>query len=444
MKFNNPAESVIDIEKFLKAGRMTIALLSWEDRDKAITNELIGKLDPTDGKFYIYIKGDGSGGGGGGEPGGDDDFGSISTESDILLKEFLDKFLEVSVIRTKNYEPGMWYMLREDAANKSTYINNQEVIDQFYEFVDTNYEQLKPYILNTYKDKTRDILVPYVGTTAVFYDLGKYVENQPISNLDVTISTLFKLHTEHRDSFASILDSLTTRIQNMDTNMTNVNNKQTADITTMQQNIADLTSKLADAMDTIGGVADNNEMRVRSIDLRVPGAQNMIYPVKLKYTGGGWDVKGGKEVFLGAIFITQENDSKTTTVQLGNMHATTSPDYYNGNEDTHIVFAQSVANSVNNKWYLYDAQMIGSGEWMLFLRGATTYKVWSKYLEGLTITNTGATIDGNAPFSDTILNRNPVLTNSANLNSSIVITIDNSIQVTNSIIIGNEFKMSIK
>lgn len=445
MKFKNSAETFIDIEKYLKAGRFTMAILSWEDKDNAITNELVGKYDPEDNKWYIYIKNPsegGEGGGGTGDP--DKDFGSISTEADVLLDEFLQKFLEVAVVRKYDYEPGMWFMLREDGEGGPTTVNNQEVIDQFYDWVDTNYDQLKPYILNTYHNKTRDILIPYVGTRAVFYDLGKFVENQPISNLDVVISALWKAHTEHRDTYASLIDTMQTRLQNMDTNMTATNNKQNADIATMQQNIKDLTSKFNDIMGNIEHVADTNEMRIRSVDINVPGAANMIYPVKLKYTGGGFDVKGGKEVFLGTIFLTQENDAKTTTLQIGNDHATTSGSYYNGVADNHLVLAQSVNTSQGNKWYIYDVDFIGSGEYMLMLRGGTKYKLWSKYIDDIQITNTGAEIDGNRPFSDTILTRNPALTDNTRLNDSTVVVIDNSIHITNSIIIGNKFRMSIK
>lgn len=445
MKFKNSAETFIDIEKYLKAGRFTMAILSWDNKDDAITNEIVGKYDPEDGKWYIYIKNPGTGEGGQGGTGDPDkDFGSIGTEADVMLDEFLQKFLEVAVVRKYDYEPGMWFMLREDGDGGPTTINNQEVIDQFYEWVDTNYDQLKPYILNTYQDKTRDILVPYVGTRAVFYDLGKFVENQPISNLDVVISTLWRMHTEHRDSYGSLIDTMQTRLQNMDTNMTAVNNKQNKDIATMQQNLKDLASKFNDIMDNINGVADNNEMRVRSVDINVPGAANMIYPVKLRYTGGGFDVKGGKEIFLGAMFLTQENDSKTTTVQIGNDHATTSSYYYNGNKDNHIVLAQSVNVSQGNKWYVYDVEFLGGGQYLLMLRGGTKYKLWSKYVDDIEITNTGGTIDGNAPYSDTNLNRNPALTDNSRLNDSTVVVIDNSIHITNSIIIGNKFRMSIK
>ena len=446
MKFKNSAETFIDIEKYLKAGRFTMAILSWENKDSAITNEILGKYDPEDNKWYIYIKNPSQGGegGGGGTGDPDKDFGSISTEADVLLDEFLQKFLEVAVTRKYDYEPGMWFMLREDGENGPTTINNQEVIDQFYEWMDTNYNQLKPYILNTYQSKTRDILVPYVGTRAVFYDLGKFVQGQPISNLDVTIDMLWKLHCEFRDSYGSLVDTMQTRIQNMETNMNAVNKKQDADIITMQKNIKDLGTKFDEVMNEINDIADRSEMRVRSINIDVPGAINMVYPVKLKYTGGGYDVKGGKELFLSTMFITQENESKTTTLQIGNDHNTTSASYYNGNANNHVVLAQSVIKSQGNKWYIFDIDFIGSDTVILMLRGGTRYKLWSKYIENITITNTGETIDGNAPYSDTILTRNPALTDNSRLNDSTVVVIDNSIHITNSIIIGNKFRMSIK
>lgn len=430
MRINDPKETALSIEKYLKTGRVTVALLSWEKKDDAVTNEMIYKYDPEDGKTYIYIKNENG------------DTKPICTESDVLLREFLDKFLEVSVVKTKNYEPGMWFMLRE-AANKNTTVVEQSVIDQFYSFVDVNYDKLKPYILHTYKDKNRDMLIPYVGTTTVFYDLGKFVDGSKITTVDAVIDSLWKTHIEHRDSYGSIVNALTTRIGNMDTNMSAVNDRQNRDISTMQQNISDLSNKLAELMNQIENVANNNEMRVRPISIRTPGANNMVYPVRIRYKTGGLAVKGGYEVFLGAIFLTQESSAKTTTVQLGNMHETTSADYYNGTTDSHVIWAQSVTTSNGNLWYIYDIEKVGSGDWILMLRGGTDYKIWSKYSEMIEITNTGASISGRDPYSATILTRNTVLTNAENLNKSLTLCIDHSIQVTSSIIIGNQFRMSI-
>lgn len=446
MKFNKFEESQIEIEKFLKAGRTTLAILSWEDRDQAITNEIVGKYDPTDGKWYIYITNpDGGGTGGGGSGSGTDpDFGSISTEADVLFDEFIHNFLEVSEIRTKNYEPSIWCMLRRDHENDSSFVNNQSVIDQFYEWIDTNYTQLKPYILHTYQNKTRDMLIPYVGTRGVFYDLGKFVENQGITNLDVVITTLYKLHCEYRASFSSILQSMSTRISNIDTNMTNINTRQDADIKMLNKMLQDSINKFNEVDSKLGNVSANSELRIRPNKFTVGGSGSMIYPVKVTINKAGLAIKGGTEAFLAGMFLTHENEFKATILQLGNISENTSPDYYNGNKDTHYVFSQIIKYTRDAKYYIYDVQRVASGSYILMLRGNNTYTLWSKYIDDITIINENREIDGFRPYEDVITDRNPILTNPVNVSNNITYTVDNSIQVTKDIIVGNRYKLSIE
>lgn len=148
MNTNNIKELAMELEKYLKAGRFSFAVLMWDQRNKAVVNELIVKYDEKDHKPILYIKN------------ANGDIVPIISESDKIFKDFLENFIEVSVNRTKNYEPSLYFMLRQDNEGNTGW--NQSTVDQFYTFVSDNFSKLKPYVLQTFKKGKSDLLIPFV------------------------------------------------------------------------------------------------------------------------------------------------------------------------------------------------------------------------------------------------------------------------------------------
>lgn len=429
MKITDNKELLIEIEKYLKAGRFSFAVLSWDNRSKAVINELIVRYDEKDGKPLLYIK----------KPNGD--IAPIITESDKNLKDFIENFIEISVDRTKNYEPSLWFMLRQDRNGNTGW--NEETVSQFYRYVEANLAEMKPYALQVFKDKKRETLIPFVGTQMVFYDMGRIIPDAGVENFDNIIEMLFKLINDIKSNLVDIMDGIEAKFTDMNDKLVQENNRQNKEIETLRDNMKETQKQVQDVIASIGGVKDTTERKLLPTKLAVGGNGNTIYPVKIKLTGGGTQINGGYEQFMGAMYLQMESPNRNIILQIGNMHTTTSPLYYNGIDDQYYVYTHKVINGANAKHYIYDCRMVGSGEYILLLRGATNYQLWSKYPEFLEITNNLGAISGVSSIPDTNLSNNPQLTDNNSLGMDTVKTFVNSVHVVNSVMIGNKLKMGI-
>lgn len=227
-------DTIMQIDRYIKAGRIHFTLLSNQEFDRVQSNEIYidygvdengipihptnGNM-PMDGKPLrgtVRIKG----------PNGEkvELVGVTATK----LKEFINNFLEVSVNRTKDYEPSMWLMLREDNQGDTGY--NDSTIEQFYDFIKKNKSELTPYILQTFKEGKRDILIPYVTTDLIFYDVSKIIEGESIKNVDDVFELLYKLSTEVAKSVNTLVDSLRKKMENT---LANLNANYTRSVNTM-------------------------------------------------------------------------------------------------------------------------------------------------------------------------------------------------------------------
>ena len=434
MKITNTKEVMIEIEKYLKAGRLSFSVLSWDLRNNSVINELIVKYDEADGKPMLYIK----------NP--DGQIVPIITESDANLKEFIENFIEVSVDRTKDYEPSMWFMLRKDGSGNTGF--NQSVIDQFNSYINDNFDELKPYMLQVFKDGKRELLVPYVDTKSVFYDLGKLIQDERVRNFDDIITLLYNLIIDIRENLVDIMNAVETKFNDMNEKLILENERQNKEITDLESHMDDSDSKLNSLLGELGDIRGTTERRLLQKEISVGGEANKIYPVRLKYTGGGLPISGGVEMFMGAMFLTMENSQRNIVLQIGNNHMTTSPSYYIGTSDQYYTYTHKVLNGNNAKHYVYAVKQVGSGDHILMLRGATRYTLWTKYPEFVTITNnlgTIATPNGDfSPIPDTNKTLNPYLTDDNILGVDACRTFVNTVHVVNSVIIGNNMRMSIE
>lgn len=423
------------IEKFLKSGRFSLSLLDWDKRNKAVTNELIVKYDEAQAKPMLYIK----------NPNGK--IVPIITESDKDIKNFLENFLEVSVNRTKNYEPSMWFMLREDG-NHNTNIN-ESTVDQFHKYIEANYNQLKPYALQIFRNNQRELLIPYIDTKFVFYDLGKLMAGESTENFDEVVHILYTLITEIRDNLTTIMSTVEDKFNSMNDKLLLENERQNAEIDSLNKQIDQTNKRIEDLIGTMTGVSGQVDRRLTPKTISVGGDANKIYPVRIKYNNTGkYPVDGGYEKFMAMMFLTMENTYRNIVVQIGHNHMTTSNAYFVGDADSYFCYTHKIKDGSVSKHYIYDVKQVGSGDYVLLLRGAQSYTLWSKYPDDITVTNTLGNIDTGSsgtysPIVDTDKSKNPNLTDDKILGMDACRTFTNSVHVVNSIIIGNNTRMRI-
>lgn len=433
MKIHNTKEVMIEIEKYLKAGRFSFSILNWDMRNNAVVNELIVKYDESTAKPMLYIK----------NPNGN--IVPIITESDANLKEFLENFIEISVDRTKNYEPSMWFMLRKDGNNDTGW--NKDVIKQFNKYVEDNYDQLKPYALQVFKDNKRELLMPYVDSKMVFYDLGKLIPNQAVHNFDDITELLYNLIVDIRDNLVDIMNAIEDKFNTMNGKLEQENARQNSEIANLRKQVEQTENSINGLLGKLDNVKGTTERRLLPHTIAVGGNNTTIYPVRIKYTGGGLEISGGTQMFMGAMFLTMENAQRNIVLQFGNNHMTTSPSYYIGQTDQYYVYTHKVIDGSNAKHYVYDVQQVGSGDHVIMLRGGTTYTLWTKYPDHIEITNNASGMDTPVgriePIPETNKTKNPQLTDDSIVGTDVCRTFTNSVHVVDSIIIGNNTKLKI-
>ena len=423
-------ELLVTKEEFLKAGRIQVAILNLADKDKAIVRELMIDLESNPEKPVLYIKmPDGS-------------VKPVYTESDELFNEFLENFIEVSTVKTKDYQPSLWMMLKADRNGNTGF--NSESIQKHYDYIQEHRSEIKPYMLQTFeKGKDRELLIPFVTTQEVYYDLGRLVQNETIKNFDDIINIMWNLLQDIQQNLTDIINAVEGKFNDLDTKLKQENERQNSQIASLTDMVSGVEVKIEELKNTIGDSNNTAEKRIRPKELVVGGQNNTIYPVKLKYTGGGIPIsEGGTELFMAPMFITLDTRERNIILQLGHSHMTTSANFYS-KTDNYFIYGQKVLRSDNAKFYIYDVMQTGPGEFTVLLRGNSVYKLWSKYVENIEITNNGGTIGGIAPYSDTILTRNPNLTNKNNIGVNITQTFSNSIHVSKNVIIG-KYTMKVK
>jgi len=273
LKLDDTRDLLMQVDRMIKAGRMNFSLLSTDSYNQIKQNELfidygkdengipIGPLNnnfPKDGtpiRGTIKIMG----------PKGPVD---ITTLTGTKLREFIANFLEVSVTRTKDYEPSMWLMLRQDNNGNTGY--NDSTIEQFYRFIQKNKKELTPYIMQTFKDGKRDVLIPYITSDLIFYDVSKIIENESIHNLDDVIKLLYKLSTDIASSVTANIEALTKKMDQSIVNLNETAIRINNTINVLDDSIRDVKSQLND-MTTIvenAKIVSNSAFKSKVIDLK--------------------------------------------------------------------------------------------------------------------------------------------------------------------------------
>lgn len=273
LKLDDTKDLLMQIDRSIKAGRMSFSLLSTDSLGKIKQNELyidygnddngnpIGPNNnnfPTDGKPIrgkIKLMG----------PKGPVD---LTTVTGTKLHEFINNFLEVSVNKTKDYEPGMWLMLRQNEHGDTGY--NESTIEQFYRFIQKNKNELTPYIMQTFKDGKRDVLIPYITSDLVFYDVSKIIEGEGIKNLDDVIKLIYKLSDNVSNSLTANIEAITKKMELAITNLNDTSIRINNTINTLDESIRDVKSQLNDLSTTIehAKIVSNSAFKNKTVSLK--------------------------------------------------------------------------------------------------------------------------------------------------------------------------------
>lgn len=420
MKFD-PKEPLMQIEEFIKTGRLHISLLSYNSKEEAVVSELM--IDYTDPKKPIlYIK----------NPNGE--VVPVLTESDKIFTEFVSDFLEVSVDRTKNYEPSIWCMLRRDSSQQTGF--SKENAQQFMNYIKENRNNLKPYMMQTFSNNKRELLIPFVTTEEVFYDMGKIIRDKGIENFDKVCELLYNLIIEIKENLEAIIGDISRRFAELEKKLEQDNERQNNQLDAITASIAQINTKVGEVKAELDRIAGTTEKRIRSTDLTVNGNTNMIYPVKIVYRSGvsGAQQPANNMFFLAPFFLTIDDGHRECVLRVGHdvishSGSEVNPKYY--------VYDQRVRDSVVAKYYFYAVRFLSGSEFVVMLRGGTKYKLWSKYIENIDVVQGDLSGLGFTPIQDTRHDMDPNLTDPSDLGVNIVKTFSGSVHVANEIIIGN-------
>ena len=273
LKLEDTKDLLMQVDRMIKAGRMNFTLLSTDSYNHIKQNELfidygrdengipIGPLNnnfPKDGtpiRGTIKIMG----------PNGPVD---VTTLTGIKLREFIANFLEVSVNRTKDYEPSMWLMLRQNENGDTGY--NESTIEQFYRFIQKNKNELTPYVMQTFKDGKRDVLIPYITSDLVFYDVSKIIENENIKNLDDVIKLLYKLSTDIAHTVTANIEALTKKMDQYLTNLNETALRINNTINSLDESLRNVNARLSNINSIVerAKIVSNSAFKSKTIDLK--------------------------------------------------------------------------------------------------------------------------------------------------------------------------------
>ena len=382
------------LERYIKAGRISFSLLTWDNKSEAKENELIIKYDNENA--FLYIKN------------ADGKICAVNTETDLSYQEFLAKFMEVSATKEKApFDPQLWFKINEDASMFSGY--SQENISYFYNYIENNLTSLKPYIINTTADGETHEMLPFMSTRTVYYDLGKIIKDGNIVNVEDTISAIMNLANNIK---SEITDMLNINIRNYGDTLNEFQahiDRQDEEISVLHSAVSTVDKKYTDLTAKVKEISDKMDLKIRSRKFTVGGTTSQIIPVTFTMTGGGEDLPndvaggkwaaGAKEAFMGGMFITYNDANRNVIIQLGsNMEANVAAGLSSGTEFT-VTQSQAVGGTrtdgkVSGVGTVHAIERVSAGKWCVWLTGGRSYYLWSKYVDDITINAKATTKEG--------------------------------------------------
>ena len=415
-------------ERMIKDGRLSMSLCLWENRDKALEDELIIRY--TENALpMLYIKSKG-------------EYKPIGTETDLNFNKFLQNFMEVSSVRTKEeFDPSIWFKTFKDSANTEGY--SDENITQAYKEIESKLNLMKPYIMQVDVDKESHLVIPYMSTKLVFYDLGKLMANERVRNLEEVFQLLMQYMQKVRSDNQSMITAVNKAVSEVQIDITNQNNRQDENIEILSKEMQSQSQSNNSLLDKVNQYINSTETRIRPLRFTMQGSATYAYPVVFKLSGGGMDMLNGTEFFNAPLYLTFEDGNRINVLQLGDSNTVGSPLIPTNIKEAYD-FVQ-VCNSANTTPAIYDVKRIDGNTWVVMLKGGQTYTAYSKYIEFLNIdysTDAKYGINAVANIPNTVINKLFTDPSVRNLNSYSFRYTPN-IQAVQSVISQNKYKISV-
>ena len=430
MTENLPLKTLMNLlyERMIKDGRLSMSLCLWENRDQAIEDELIIRyMDNALPMLYIKSKGE---------------YRPIGTETDLNFNKFLQNFMEVSTTRTKEeFDPSIWFKTFRDSANTEGYTD--ENITKAYKEIESKLTTMKPYIMQVDVDNESHLVIPFMSTKLVFYDLGKLMANEKIRNLEDVFNILMQYMQKVRSDNQAMITAVNKAVSEVQVDLTNQNNRQDENIEILSKEMQNQTQSNNALLNKVNQYINDTETRNRPLRFTLQGSATYAYPVAFKITGGGKEIYGGFEYFNAPIYLIYEDGNRFNALQLGDSNTIGSPFIDKALKETYD-FVQK-CDSANTTPAIYDVKRIDASTWVVMLKGGQTYTAYSRYIEFLNIdysTDSKYGIDAVPNVPNTIINKLFTDPSVRNL-SSYAFRYTPNIQAVESITSQNKYRISV-
>ncbi len=394
----NLNQQLINLEKLIKSGRFTFALVTLDKSGDAVTNELLvdysgEKAD----KPVLYIKRE------------DGTLLPISSKSDELLEELKINIIDVGVERSNNYDTSVWFALKKDTVSEDTTFNSTSVITQFYDTITNNLINYKPFIQHTISNGVEHMLIPYTDSTHVFFNMNTIIGgDKDIKHLEYVINYIVSNINNIKNSLTTDITNLNLLLTTLINNINAKNNLQDIEINNLKQTQTITLSKINQMLTDINTIYNTTEREIRKTTLNIGNDSNYMYPIVIRYDKAniGDAITGfGRHAFDGEIRVTASNATYDVVVSLGDTLMT---ELYNTNNKGTYSYRHKlkVTPDINSKLQLpiIHAEMYDAFSFVLYVKGGTTLEIWTKYKESL-VTNiyTGSVNLGGNSYSPKLM-----------------------------------------
>lgn len=435
-KLDQIKDKLMYIDRYLKAGRFTFSLLTADNKNLAAMHELI--LDygvdengrpfgatngfPTDKDgnvkiprpkiFVLNDKGERV---------------NVETEAAIQIRKFLDNFFEVSTKKTINGEPSMWMKLIANDDGTTTY--GEKNTKDFYEYTVNNKDKLVPYIMQTFKNGKRDILIPFITADYVFYDVSKIIAGEKIRNM----SDVFKLiHTMVSKIGENIKFNINTIEERMNSTLEMLKERseiQDRAIAALQKNISDMESyylelkkKLLDVIDKVG-----KSFVKKSVFIKRGNILRLKFnPSKKGFKPAIDGFEKAADIYSSCLFITGQIGTSEIFVEIGpGSHIGFDKIAFFMDKNTSHEFSQpnmriaQVGSAMPDNIISF-AEQSATGEYIIQFNYDIGVNIWTKYIDYMEI-------DTAVPDADAKQIMNNVQANRSRMNDIGVLPIHNSV-----------------
>lgn len=401
-KLSQDKDLLMKIDRYMKAGRFTFSLLTADQAKNAVLHELIldygtdehgmaygskngfptkedGTVDIPRPKLFVL--------------GQDGSRVNIETESAKIIKDFMDNFFEVSTERTKHGEPSMWLKLIANDDGSTTY--GEENTKKFYEYIKNNKDILTPYVMQTFKNGKRDVLVPFITADHVFYDVSKIIAGEKIRSMDDVFKLLHNMIKEVGDNIRATIEALQARIDSTLSMLVEKAAIQDRAIAALRTNINEFTESHDALKVSIKGILDRVGKAFTKKSMFV--GKGSILKLKFNPAKQGFkpaidSFERAADIYAACLFITGQVGTSEIFVEIGpGSHIGFDKIAFFMNKNASHEISQpnmriaQVGSPLDDNMISF-AEQIATGEYVIQFNYDMNINIWSKYIDYMEVT----------------------------------------------------------